>query len=316
MPRGRTMRGLRPASCTRASVCGRWSSTAARPVAGCQRCLVRQRFASTGALRRWSSGGRRIGMARIRTGGSRGADALRGRRERADGAHDGTAEADRVSGARLHTRPVDTGRFAGGRPAAGVAPGREPPVRVGPARACRAIRRGRCAAPGRTVSGGCADGHAGIRDRDQGSGTGDQGSAIRDQRIRDQGSGSRGGGRRRSDEWPHGLEWLAPGARRGNSNNWVISGRRTASGRPLLANDPHLQVELPGVLVRTPPRGRRAERRRRLHPRHAVRRPRSQRGDRVGHDQHGRGRAGPVRRAGRRRRGGAISIAGSGCRCR
>jgi len=47
--------------------------------------------------------------------------------------------------------------------------------------------------------------------------------------------------------WPSGLEWLAPGARRGNSNNWVISGRRTASGRPLLANDPHLQVELPGV---------------------------------------------------------------------
>lgn len=47
--------------------------------------------------------------------------------------------------------------------------------------------------------------------------------------------------------WPVGLEWLHPGARRGNSNNWVISGRRTASGRPLLANDPHLQVEFPGV---------------------------------------------------------------------
>ena len=54
-------------------------------------------------------------------------------------------------------------------------------------------------------------------------------------------------GVRTDEEWPHGLEWLAPGARRGNSNNWVISGRRTASGRPLLANDPHLQVELPGV---------------------------------------------------------------------
>jgi len=40
---------------------------------------------------------------------------------------------------------------------------------------------------------------------------------------------------------------MTESARRGNSNNWVISGRRTASGRPLLANDPHLQVELPGV---------------------------------------------------------------------
>jgi penicillin amidase len=46
---------------------------------------------------------------------------------------------------------------------------------------------------------------------------------------------------------PPGLEWLHPTAHRGNSNNWVIAGRRTASGRPLLANDPHLQLEFPGV---------------------------------------------------------------------
>ncbi len=51
----------------------------------------------------------------------------------------------------------------------------------------------------------------------------------------------------RKKSWPRGLEWLEPSARRGNSNNWVIAGRRTASGRPLLANDPHLQFELPGV---------------------------------------------------------------------
>ncbi|MHB9090990.1 MAG: penicillin acylase family protein, partial [Chloroflexota bacterium] len=31
------------------------------------------------------------------------------------------------------------------------------------------------------------------------------------------------------------------------SNNWAISGRRTASGRPILANDPHLGVQLPPV---------------------------------------------------------------------
>ncbi|HUE85018.1 MAG TPA: penicillin acylase family protein [Vicinamibacterales bacterium] len=47
--------------------------------------------------------------------------------------------------------------------------------------------------------------------------------------------------------WPEGLEWLRPTARRGGSNNWVIAGRRTASGRPLLANDPHLEMEFPGV---------------------------------------------------------------------
>jgi len=46
---------------------------------------------------------------------------------------------------------------------------------------------------------------------------------------------------------PHGLEWLAAGARRGNSNNWVLAGGKTKSGRPMLANDPHLQIEFPSV---------------------------------------------------------------------
>ncbi len=31
------------------------------------------------------------------------------------------------------------------------------------------------------------------------------------------------------------------------SNNWVISGKRTASGKPILANDPHLQAAAPGI---------------------------------------------------------------------
>jgi len=51
----------------------------------------------------------------------------------------------------------------------------------------------------------------------------------------------------RRGEWPAGLEWLRPMAKRGNSNNWVVSGDRTASGRPILANDPHLMVEFPAA---------------------------------------------------------------------
>ncbi len=31
------------------------------------------------------------------------------------------------------------------------------------------------------------------------------------------------------------------------SNNWVISGKRTADGKPILANDPHLQAAAPGI---------------------------------------------------------------------
>ncbi|MGI8670222.1 MAG: penicillin acylase family protein, partial [Aridibacter sp.] len=31
------------------------------------------------------------------------------------------------------------------------------------------------------------------------------------------------------------------------SNNWVISGKRTADGKPILANDPHLRASAPGI---------------------------------------------------------------------
>ena len=31
------------------------------------------------------------------------------------------------------------------------------------------------------------------------------------------------------------------------SNNWVISGKRTADGTPILANDPHLAPTAPGI---------------------------------------------------------------------
>ena len=53
--------------------------------------------------------------------------------------------------------------------------------------------------------------------------------------------------RSRRAEPPAGLEWLTSGARRGNSNNWVLAGGRTKGGRPILANDPHLQIEFPSV---------------------------------------------------------------------
>jgi penicillin amidase len=46
--------------------------------------------------------------------------------------------------------------------------------------------------------------------------------------------------------YPPGLEWLSPDAR-AMSNAWVVHGSRTASGRPILANDPHLAIEMPSV---------------------------------------------------------------------
>ena len=46
--------------------------------------------------------------------------------------------------------------------------------------------------------------------------------------------------------YPPGLEWLSPDAH-ALSNSWVVHGSRTASGRPILANDPHLAIELPSA---------------------------------------------------------------------
>jgi penicillin amidase len=58
------------------------------------------------------------------------------------------------------------------------------------------------------------------------------------------GQGARGKGKELV--YPPGLEWLSPDAH-AMSNGWVIHGSRTASGRPILANDPHLAIEMPSV---------------------------------------------------------------------
>jgi penicillin amidase len=51
----------------------------------------------------------------------------------------------------------------------------------------------------------------------------------------------------RASEWPHALRWLHPAARRGNSNAWVVAPSRSETARPILANDPHLQIEFPSA---------------------------------------------------------------------
>lgn len=49
---------------------------------------------------------------------------------------------------------------------------------------------------------------------------------------------------------PAALKWLSPAPRAMASNNWVISGKRTRSGKPIMANDPHLETNrLPPVWV-------------------------------------------------------------------
>ena len=42
-------------------------------------------------------------------------------------------------------------------------------------------------------------------------------------------------------------QWLPGGVDGVGSNNWVVSGEKTVSGKPLLANDPHLSLSAPAV---------------------------------------------------------------------
>ena len=47
---------------------------------------------------------------------------------------------------------------------------------------------------------------------------------------------------------PEAVAWLAKLPRFNASNNWVASGSRTGSGRPILCNDPHLEINrIPGI---------------------------------------------------------------------
>ncbi|MDW8443370.1 MAG: penicillin acylase family protein [Acetobacteraceae bacterium] len=92
------------------------------------------------------------------------------------------------------------------------------------------------------------------------------------------------------------------------SNIWAVDGRRTVSGKPLLANDPHLALVAPGPVPSRAGRGTRAHTRRRLRARRAVPPARPQRPHRLGLHHH------PLRHAGRLRRTpggrGALSCAG------
>ena len=98
--------------------------------------------------------------------------------------------------------------------------------------------------------------------------------------------------------YPPGLEWLSPDAH-AMSNSWVIHGSRTASGRPILANDPHLAVEMPSVWWEVHVVSDTLNVAGRHHPGHSVRRHRPQRAHRLGADERGRRRAGFFRRAAR-----------------
>ena len=86
------------------------------------------------------------------------------------------------------------------------------------------------------------------------------------------------------------------------SNNWVVDGTLTASGKPLLANDPHLGTRLPSTWYLAHSSAGDFEVDRRHAAGCARRRPRPEPIHRLGRDQRRRRRAGSLSRAAGRRR--------------
>ena len=99
------------------------------------------------------------------------------------------------------------------------------------------------------------------------------------------------------------------------SNNWVIAGKHTASGKPLLSNDMHLGLTVPEHLVHGRPAGSRLSRRGRHAARSALRDRRTQRTRRLGIHRALRRCAGSLRRKARwqgQLRGSARRMAAAG----
>ena len=90
-----------------------------------------------------------------------------------------------------------------------------------------------------------------------------------------------------------------PGDRAWGSNGWVVHGSRTASGKPLLANDTHLGLSMPSVWYQNGLHARRLRRGGFSFPGMPLPH-RPQPADRLGHHQHVRRRAGPLHREARR----------------
>src|SRR5215213_5674919 len=61
------------------------------------------------------------------------------------------------------------------------------------------------------------------------------------------GDGFRGPGLRMAEQIDRVRETLGLAVEASGSNNWAVSGKRTASGAPMLAGDPHLPPSMPGI---------------------------------------------------------------------
>ena len=205
--------------------CGRWSCTGAQRPGGfrscwaTRQCAIDQRFLTLG-LRQMADAEWRRTPPNIRT---RVREVTpRGSTPRCRSLADASDRAP-VDGAAAGT--LDTGRLPRHQQVVFVAAWREPQGRA----LAILTRPGTWPSRCRPVSGRAGLGALLDVWGERGQRTG------RARRQRGTGAGQRG-----IRPTCPGLEWLSPDAH-AMSNSWVVHGSRTASGRPILANDPHLR---------------------------------------------------------------------------
>ncbi len=199
-------------------------------------------------------------------------------------AHHGSRSAARVHAAALRTRTLHRSGRAGVGQDDGLGPQRELLARVDAPRHPRQARPRARADAAAALSGRWPE-HP---DRSAAADAGARRARPRPRRTSDTAP----------DAWPAFEQLLSSGPPRCatfllggapheaiGSNNWVVDGTMTASGKPLLANDPHLGTQHPVAVVSRARLGRRLRHHRRDASRHAGRRDRPQPQHRVGRDE-------------------------------
>src|SRR3989304_287034 len=61
------------------------------------------------------------------------------------------------------------------------------------------------------------------------------------------GTEAKGSGPSLDEDYAAAAELVGALAGRGLSNNWAVNGKKSATGKPLLANDPHLPLQMPSI---------------------------------------------------------------------
>ena len=316
--RPRPTRCSASATCTRRIGCGRWSSSAASATAACRKFSAPPRFRRIAFCAPSASDAPRAAAWAATPAWAQAADQRLRRRHQCLHLHPSRQPASsRVLAAAVRTRAVErTGRHRLGEDD-GLGPERELFVRAAAPRsrsrgrrredgaAAAALPCGRIEHPAETLHHG---GHGHERWTRPGTGKGrvlrprdNVSVALRVIAVR----------RRRLSGGNRGVAQLP--ARRGakalGSNNWVVDGTLTASGKPLLANDPHLGTRLPSTWYLAHCQARRFRGHRRDASRRAGRGARPQPIHRLGRHQRGGRRRGSLPRTPRRERDAAPSSA-------